>query len=103
MSRTWSQPGRVTRWVEAPGTLAASPSSRSTHTLGLGEAVQLARRLGALPRELIIYGIEGQDFGYGPGLSPAVQSAMAPALDAISAELWGLASLAVPAQLALRL
>lgn len=46
----------------------------STHAFSLAEAVELARALGELPPGLIIYGIEGVDFGSGKGLSPAVDA-----------------------------
>ena len=46
----------------------------STHSFGLAEAVELGRALGRLPPRLIIYGIEGRDFGYGQTLSEPVAS-----------------------------
>ncbi|MCL6641949.1 MAG: hydrogenase maturation protease, partial [Candidatus Bipolaricaulota bacterium] len=42
----------------------------STHAFGVAEAIETARSLGQLPRNLIIYGIEGEDFSVGEGLSP---------------------------------
>ncbi len=47
----------------------------SSHSFGLVEALELARTLGSLPPRTVIYGIEGQQFGPGEGLSPAVQEA----------------------------
>jgi hydrogenase maturation protease len=47
----------------------------STHALGLAEAVELARSLGRLPRRVLVYGIEGESFAFGTGLSPAVAAA----------------------------
>ena len=46
----------------------------SSHLLGVGEAVELARALGELPPRLIIYGIEGANYRIGEELSPAVAS-----------------------------
>lgn len=47
----------------------------STHAFGVAEAVEVARRLGKLPRHLILFGIEGKAFGTGVGLSdPVVKS-----------------------------
>jgi hydrogenase maturation protease len=56
-----------------PGTVHAIDASKtrlnrdlfrhSTHSLGVAEAVELARSLGRLPRALWIYGIEGTNFG----------------------------------------
>ena len=49
----------------------------STHSLGIAEAVELSRALNQLPAELILFGIEGQNFGQGRGLSrPCEQSAL---------------------------
>ncbi len=53
----------------------------STHALGLGEAIELARALGRLPGRLLVYGVEGADFGTGEGLSPAVTAALGPLAD----------------------
>jgi hydrogenase maturation protease len=48
----------------------------STHAFGVAEAIETARSLGQLPRNLIIYGIEGKDFSVGEGLSPEVKQAI---------------------------
>ena len=40
----------------------------------LPEAVELARELDRLPRRLVVYGIEGESFEAGEGLSPAVET-----------------------------
>jgi hydrogenase maturation protease len=48
----------------------------STHTLGVVEAIELARALQQLPRRLLVYGVEGRDFAPGMGLSAAVASAV---------------------------
>ena len=53
-----------------------APRSASTHGLGLGHIVELARALDRLPSRLYIVGIEGADFGYGTVLSPAVAAAI---------------------------
>lgn len=47
----------------------------STHAVSVVDAIELARALGALPPRLIIYGIEGENFEVGVGLSPAVEKA----------------------------
>jgi hydrogenase maturation protease len=47
----------------------------SSHSLGVPEAVALARRLGCLPDVLVVYGIEGRCFGFGTGLSAEVDRA----------------------------
>jgi hydrogenase maturation protease len=41
----------------------------------VAEAVAMARQIGKLPEHLILYGIEGKEFGEGVGLSdPVVRS-----------------------------
>jgi hydrogenase maturation protease len=70
----------------APGTIhrfdaTASPlptylrSSSSTHAIGLAEAIELGRALGRLPARLIVFGIEGERFEAGTGISRAVAAA----------------------------
>jgi hydrogenase maturation protease len=59
----------------------------SSHQLGVGDAIELARVLGRLPRSLVLIGVEGERFEAGLGLSPRVAGAMAAALAAIRAEL----------------
>ena len=49
----------------------------SSHLFGLAEAISTARTLARLPPQLIIHGIEGQDFGFGDELSPAVAAGAA--------------------------
>jgi len=44
----------------------------STHAFSVAEAVEMARALHQLPPQLLLYGIEGQNFAQGAGLSPQV-------------------------------
>ncbi|MGA8805322.1 MAG: hypothetical protein WB866_11580, partial [Solirubrobacterales bacterium] len=46
----------------------------STHALGVADAVELARELDRLPARLAVYGIEGENFEAGEGLTPAVEA-----------------------------
>lgn len=55
----------------------------STHAFSVAEAVELARALGNLPQRLVLYGIEGQNFTAGIGLSPEVERAAAEAVEEI--------------------
>ncbi|MEW5702591.1 MAG: hydrogenase maturation protease [Candidatus Zixiibacteriota bacterium] len=71
-------PGTIHRFDATAASLPAQMrGSPSTHVLGLGEAIALARVLNRLPRQLIVYAIVGGDFGYGGGLTTAVQDAAA--------------------------
>lgn len=69
-------PGTVRRLDAAREPLQAVLFRGSTHGLGLAEAVELARSLGQLPPSLVIYGIEGEDFGFGTRLSYPVECAV---------------------------
>ncbi len=55
----------------------------STHRFGVAEAIEVARVLGRLPESIRLYAVEGEAFGNGEGLSPAV----ARAADALADEL----------------
>ncbi|MCD9877653.1 hydrogenase maturation protease [Streptomyces guryensis] len=79
-------PGRVHR-LELDSGLMAQPPTTSSHGLGLGEAVELARVLGVLPDHLVVYAVEGADSALGTGLSPAVEDAVEPLVRAVESEL----------------
>ena len=67
----------IYRWDAINEQLSDDPFQLSTHTLGIAEAVELARLLNQLPPELILYGIGGRNFGQGQGLSlPCKRSAL---------------------------
>jgi hydrogenase maturation protease len=55
----------------------------SSHGLGLGDAIGLARALDRMPERLIIHAVEAADVGQGLGLSPAVAAAAGPLTAAI--------------------
>jgi hydrogenase maturation protease len=48
----------------------------STHAFGVGDAIELARALGRLPRHVVVYGVEGGDFAAGEGLTTQVQASV---------------------------
>lgn len=70
-------PGAIRRWDAVAAPLPAARFPPSTHGMGLGELIELARALGRLPRRLIVYGIEGAAFDPGYGLSPPVAAVVA--------------------------
>ncbi|QNP68262.1 hydrogenase maturation protease [Streptomyces roseirectus] len=78
-------PGRVHRIALDRGRLAP-PTATSSHGLGLGEAVELARILDRLPLHLVVYAVEGADGSFGRGLSPAVEAAVPALVEAIAHE-----------------
>ena len=68
-------PGTVRRIDVGEEPLPDDLRGPSTHLLGIGEAVELARALGRLPRQLVLYGIEGARWDTGAELSPPVAAA----------------------------
>lgn len=72
-----AEPGTVRLVEVAPeATTAAPEGTTSTHGIGLAGVLRLARAVGQAPRRLVVVGIEGEDFGQGAGLSPAVARAV---------------------------
>lgn len=87
-------PGRVHRLV-----VHQCPTERtraaSSHGVDLGEAVELARVLGRLPDELVLYAVEVERADHGVGLSAPVAAAAARIAAQIGAELAEQRALAV--------
>jgi hydrogenase maturation protease len=48
----------------------------SCHAFGLAHQIEVARALKHLPPRLIVFGVEGRDFGLGSALSPEVEAAV---------------------------
>lgn len=69
-------PGTVHRFEAHREPLPARYFCCSTHSLGVAEAVELARALGRLPHRLLVYGIEGAHFDPGMPISAEVISAI---------------------------
>ncbi len=74
--RSQCPPGTIVRIDASTQRLPETWSLASTHSVGLREAIELARALGCLPERLIVYGIEGTQFAEGAGLSPQVEQAL---------------------------
>ncbi|MFJ2766773.1 hydrogenase maturation protease [Streptomyces sp. NPDC087300] len=72
-----ARPGHVHRLALEAGELDRPPTT-SSHGLGLGEGVELARVLGRLPGRLVVYAVEGADTALGTGLSPRVGAVVEP-------------------------
>ena len=74
------RPGRILRldacgprpWPIAPE--VAPPGS--SHGLGLGAILRLARALDRLPPRVVVYTVEAAELGLGRGLSPAARAAL---------------------------
>src|SRR5690349_10270318 len=63
-------PGKIHRLDASAGPIASELFPRSTHAIGVGEGLELARTLGVLPAKVIVYGIETGGTGIGHPLSP---------------------------------
>jgi len=85
--RSGGQPGGLHRLDASVRPLPAESFRGSTHAFGLYEAVELARSLGQLPRRLLIFGIEGENFTAGTGISGAVELAIGGAVRAVLDEI----------------
>ena len=72
-TRSGAQAGTLIVLDAVANKLPADLFHYSTHRFGLAEAVETARALRTLPDSLLVYGIEGEDFGAGGHLSPAVR------------------------------
>ncbi|MEM0444529.1 MAG: hydrogenase maturation protease [Nitrososphaerota archaeon] len=71
-----SEPGRIHR-LNSVTLLSDKSPWRSTHTMTLPEVIRLLESLGAKPSEIIIFGIEGESFEPGVGLSESVERSCA--------------------------
>jgi hydrogenase maturation protease len=84
-----ARPGTLHRFDPIAEPLPLEFFRSSTHVMGIAEAVELARELNRLPGRLVVYGIEGESFDAGEGLTPAVQDAVAALVMDLYAELSG--------------
>ena len=70
--RSGAVAGTVHRFDASAEPVPAAFSHSSSHTIGVGDAIELARGLGRLPRRVLIFGVEGVRFDAGAALSPEV-------------------------------
>ena len=75
--RSGAVPGTIHRFDAAVEPIRAKFFRTSSHAFGVGEAIELARALNQLPPHLIVYGIEGANFGPGVEISAVVLHAAA--------------------------
>ena len=77
----------VSRFDASLRPLPVSMFRNSTHAFSVPEAVELSRALKQLPRQLIVYGVEAQNFEAGTNLSPAIDFAMQTVVQRVLQEL----------------
>lgn len=82
-------PGSVHRFDAVAAPLPCELLRVSTHGGGVAEAVELARALGGLPRELVVFALEGASFEHGAPLSAPARRAVDEVVEALLAELGG--------------
>jgi len=85
--RSGDEPGTVTRFDATLRPLPAAIFRNSTHMFSLPEAIELSRALQQLPGQLIVYGVEAQDFEAGANLSPAIDFALGTVVQRVLQEL----------------
>ena len=81
-----AEPGTLHRLDASETELPTELFRRSTHHVGVAEAVELARVLGRLPGRTVVFGVEGGSFEIGDELTPAVAAAIEPAAEAVREE-----------------
>lgn len=73
-----ARPGTIHRFDVSTAPVPAEVAlGLSTHGFGLAAAIELARSLGQLPHQCIVYAIEGASFTTGAPLSPRVAAGVA--------------------------
>jgi hydrogenase maturation protease len=84
--RSGARAGTIHR-IDASTEPVPSPLRRaSSHTIGVGEVIELGRRLGRLPARVVVYGVEGSHFEAGSEMSEPVAAALDDLLQAVRAE-----------------
>jgi hydrogenase maturation protease len=83
---TGAPAGSVHRFDASSAAIPARELRSSTHALGIGETLELARALDRLPQRTVVFGVEGSDFTTHQGLSPAVADGVVRAAAAVLGE-----------------
>jgi hydrogenase maturation protease len=81
--RSGQPPGTVHVLHACHGPLPVRTGAGGTHDLGLAEVIELGRALQRLPPELVVIGVEAQQFGLGEPMSPQVSACVELAAKAV--------------------
>jgi len=81
-----AEPGTVHRFDATTDPLPSRGFRSSTHALGIGETIELARAIGRLPSRVVVFGIEGEAFGSGTELSGPAQEGVDRAVELVLEE-----------------
>jgi hydrogenase maturation protease len=82
--RSGQRPGTVHVLHACHGPLPVRTGAGGTHDLGLAEVIELGRALQRLPPELVVVGVEAQQFGLGAPMSPQVRACVERAARAVA-------------------
>lgn len=78
-----SSPGTMYQFDAIKETIPGGFFSYSTHQFSLAEAIAMARIINQLPRDLIVFGIEGESFQFGTTISAVVEKSVAEVTDSM--------------------
>jgi hydrogenase maturation protease len=81
-----AEPGTVHRFDATRAPLPSREFRSSTHALGIGETIELARAIGRLPARVVVFGIEGEVFGSGSGLTASAELGVERAVELVLEE-----------------
>lgn len=81
------QPGTIHSFDASHKALPASHTRQSTHGISIGSLLELARLQGKLPRRIVVYGIEGEQFEHNSRLTPQVELAVNRVADLVRVDL----------------
>ena len=84
--RSGAPPGTIHRFDARTAPVPTGFFHYSTHAFSLAEAIELARSLDQLPPHLIVYGVEGENFTAGMGLTSSVEQAVESVIEQVVAE-----------------
>ena len=82
--RSGQPPGTVHVLHACHGPLPVRTGPGGTHGLGLAEVIELGRALDRLPPELVIVGVEAEQFGLGEPMSAQVRTGIELAAQAVA-------------------
>ena len=85
--RSGAEPGTVHRLDAGAGAIPTSFLHCSSHDFAVAEAVEMARILDRLPPLTVVYGVEGERFDFGTGLSGSVVKRVEEVADCIENEI----------------
>ena len=83
-------PGTILRVDASAAKIPTGLLPASSHLFGVAEAIEMARELHRLPRTTILYGVVGESFDFGEGLSDKVLRSVPDLLQSIEDEVHAL-------------